>query len=77
MCPNCFENEFKSYPTERDWLEFDFSLTKKLGSNKMRNLEFRPDGQRDKDDGEYIYECMDCRQKWKLKDPAIPLEDIS
>lgn len=69
MCNNCFEREYNSFPSEEDWLAFDLELTKKLGSNKMKNLEFRRDGKRDKDDGDYIYECLVCKQKWKLKDP--------
>jgi len=35
----------------------------------MKNLEFKHDGKRGKEDGEYIYECLTCKQKWKLKDP--------
>ena len=69
MCPDCFEKEFKSFPSEKEWQEFDLLLTKKLGSNKMIEIEFRADGKRDKDDGEYIYECLACREKWKLKEP--------
>jgi len=69
MCNNCFETEYNSFPSEKEWLDFDLELTKKLGSNKMKNLDFKHDGKRDKDDGEYIYECLTCKQKWKLKDP--------
>ncbi len=35
----------------------------------MKNVEFKLDGKRDKDDGEYIYECLVCGEKWKLKEP--------
>ncbi|RKD85040.1 hypothetical protein [Mangrovibacterium diazotrophicum] len=69
MCKHCFDNEFPSFPSEDDWLKFDLELTKKLGSDKMKQIEFRPDGIRDKDDGEYIYQCNFCHEKWKLKDP--------
>ncbi len=69
MCPNCFEKEFKNFPSEKEWQEFDLLLTKKLGSNRMKQVEFQPDGKRDKDDGEYIYECLVCGEKWKLKEP--------
>ena len=69
MCNNCFEKEYHSFPSEKDWLDFDLELTKKLGSNKIKNKEFKRDGKRDKDDGEYIYECLTCKQKWKLKAP--------
>lgn len=69
MCEHCFKNEFETFTTEEDWLKFDLELTKKLGSHKMKYTEFKPDRIRDKDDGEYIYKCNYCYQKWKLKDP--------
>jgi len=68
-CNNCFEREYKSFQSEKEWLAFDIELTKKLGSNKIKNIEFSQDGVRNKDKGEYIYECLACKQKWKLKDP--------
>jgi len=69
MCHDCFEHEYASFPTEQLWLDFDLKLTKKLGSGKMKYLEFKGDGKRDKDDGKYYYECSTCREKWKLEDP--------
>ena len=36
MCPNCFLTEIDNFPTENDWLKFDFELTKKLSSKKMK-----------------------------------------
>lgn len=69
MCSDCFEQEIPSFPTENSWLEFDLELTKKLGSSKMQKTDFKPDGKRDKDDGEYIYKCNSCGQVWRLKDP--------
>lgn len=69
MCDNCFKSEIQSFPDEKSWITFDLELTKKLGQGKMRDLKFVHDGQRDKDDGQYIYECMTCGEKWKLKDP--------
>lgn len=69
MCENCFNKEIDSFSTEEGWLKFDLELTKKLGNQKMKHMKFNPDGARDKDDGEYIYECNFCHQKWKLKDP--------
>lgn len=69
MCPNCFEKEYKAFPSEKVWQEFDLLLTKKLGSNRMKQIEFRSDGKRDKDDGEYIYKCLVCGEKWRLKEP--------
>ncbi|WP_186755661.1 hypothetical protein [Echinicola salinicaeni] len=69
MCENCFKNEIDSFPTEESWIRFDLELTKKLGTQKIKHVQFKPDGVRDKDDGEYIYQCNSCHQKWKLKDP--------
>ncbi len=69
MCDECFIIEFSFFPSEKEWLQFDVELTKKLGDNRMKYIEFKGDGKRDKDDGEYLYECLICGQKWKLKDP--------
>jgi len=35
----------------------------------MKNTDFKRDGKRNKDDGEYNYVCQSCQQKWKLKYP--------
>jgi hypothetical protein len=69
MCDNCFNTEIKSFPDETTWTSFDLALTQKLGQGKMKAIKFVPDGKRDKDDGEYIYECLVCGERWKLKDP--------
>ena len=69
MCDNCFTTEIKSFPDETTWNSFDLELTKKLGQGKMKNIKFVNDAQRDKDDGQYIYECSTCGEKWKMKDP--------
>jgi hypothetical protein len=50
-------------------LRFDLELTKKLGQGKMKNVKFVHDGKIDKDHGQYIYECLTCGEKWKMKDP--------
>jgi len=68
-CDTCFVNEYSLFDSEKKWLEFDLELTKKLGSDKMKYLKFKNDGKRDKDDGVNIYECTNCKQKWKLRDP--------
>lgn len=68
MCNDCFPAEIKSFPDERSWTSFDLSLTKKLGEGKMKSLKFVHDGH-GKDDGYYIYECLSCKEKWKLEDP--------
>lgn len=69
MCENCFITERRSFPDEKAWTSFDLELTKKLGEGKMKNVKFVHDGERDKDDGQYIYECVTCGEKWKMKDP--------
>lgn len=69
MCDNCFTTEIQSFPDAKSWTTFDLELTKKLGQGKIKDVKFVHDGQRDKDDGQYIYECMTCGEKWKLKDP--------
>jgi len=69
MCTNCFMAERKSFPDDQTWTSFDLELTKKLGQGKMKNIKFVHDGQRDKDDGQHIYECLTCGEKWKMKDP--------
>jgi hypothetical protein len=68
-CENCFSTEHHSFLTEEEWLKFDLALTKKLGAGKIIELEFIRDSKRDKDDGEYIYSCNVCPQKWRLKVP--------
>jgi hypothetical protein len=69
MCIECFEIEYKLFMTEKEWNTFDLLLTKKLSSNKMILVNFERDCKRNKDDGEYIYQCLTCNQRWKLKDP--------
>ncbi len=61
MCNSCFENEYNSFKTEKEWLDFDLQLVKKLGSGKMEHQ-----GQVS---GEYHYKCLSCLENWKLKDP--------
>lgn len=68
MCNNCFLAEIKSFPDEKSWASFDLDLTKRLGGGKMKSVKFVNDGH-GKDDGYYIYECLSCKEKWKLRDP--------
>lgn len=69
MCNNCFEHEINSFPTNEEWLKFDLDLSKKLGKGILKYRDFRADRKRDKDDGEFIYECTFCKQNWKLREP--------
>jgi hypothetical protein len=64
MCPSCFEIEFPSFLTHKEWTDFDVLLSLKLNSHKMKYIEDKSNGE-----GEYTYECLDCKQKWKLHDP--------
>ncbi len=61
MCTICFEKEYKSFDSEKEWLDFDLQLVKKLGSGKMEHIT--------QEDGEYHYKCLGCMEKWKLSDP--------
>jgi hypothetical protein len=74
MCKDCFEYEIKSFQDKLSWDKFDLELTKKLGTGKLKQDKFVGDGQRDKDDGFYIYKCESCGQKWKLKDALYDLK---
>jgi len=41
MCNNCFLVEYENFPTENEWLKFDFELTKKLSSKKMNTKNLK------------------------------------
>lgn len=73
MCTDCFQKEYVSFLTEREWLDFDLNLSKKLVDGKMIYINSKSDGQRPIDDYEYYYECFSCHQKWKLKVPEFSL----
>ena len=70
MCDNCFITEINSFPDNASWLKFDLDLTKKLGLGKLKYIKFIQDGRFDKDDGKYIYHCLICDDRWKLKEPS-------
>jgi uncharacterized C2H2 Zn-finger protein len=67
MCDNCFTTEIKSFEDRQVWTSFDLELTRKLGQGKVKHIKFIQDRQRDKDDGEDIYQCLTCGEKWKLR----------
>jgi hypothetical protein len=72
MCPSCFEIEFPSFATHTEWTDFDVLLSLKLNSHKMKCVEEPVDPSttlRVTKTGEYTYECLSCKQKWKLHDP--------
>ncbi|MFI5203818.1 MAG: hypothetical protein ACHQF2_04925 [Flavobacteriales bacterium] len=74
MCTNCFETEIRSFVDSSAWNKFDIELSAKLGAGFLKQIRFKPDGQRDRDDGIYIYKCASCGQKWKMKDTLYNLE---
>lgn len=69
-------NEIDSFSTEKDYLDFDLILTKKLFNEKIiRHVSFVKTGElkidsRDYEDiGYQLYECTECGQLWALRDP--------
>ena len=73
MCEKCFQKEIVSFSSEKEWIDFDWELTKKLGSNKMKSFEFIVDRNVENHLIDYIYECCFCHQKWKLQDPDLSI----
>ncbi|RYG08877.1 MAG: hypothetical protein EOO07_24845 [Chitinophagaceae bacterium] len=78
MCDKCFHSEFHSFPTEKNYLDFDLVLTKKLANEKtIKHKRFVKTGevQIDTRDAEHIgynvYECLNCGQHWALRDPDL------
>jgi hypothetical protein len=67
MCENCFTTEIKSFANREAWTSFDLELTRKTEREEIKHDKFIWDGQRDKDDGEDIYQCVTCREKWRLR----------
>lgn len=66
MCKNCFEKEYLSFPTYKDFEEFDFELTKKLSIGRLKYID---------NDGKYLhygystYRCDNCGTIWWLNVP--------
>ena len=69
MCDNCFPTEIKLFKDKADWILFDHDLQKKREQGQIKYIKLTPDSFRDKDDVEYIYECVTCGQKWRLREP--------
>jgi hypothetical protein len=75
MCDKCFNNEIESFPTEKDYLDFDLILTKKLANEKtvkhiqfVKTLEKQIDSRDYEVSGYNVYECIYCGQLWALRD---------
>jgi hypothetical protein len=62
MCSSCFEIQYESFASAKEWQEFDWLLKIKVGTGKLKYLS-----ENEKD--EYTYECLNCKQQWKLKEP--------
>lgn len=66
MCNDCLPAEIKSFPDEKSWTGFDLNLIRKLGEGKMKSVKFVSRSTVKMMD---IYECLSCKEKWKLSDP--------
>ena len=64
MCNYCFNMEAKSFPSEREYLEFDQILFDKIFNKKEMKIHSR--GNHD-----YVYECLKCQQFWELRTPDL------
>jgi hypothetical protein len=68
MCKDCFDKEYLSFPTLKDFEEFDLELTKKLSSTGLKCIGV---------DGQYnvfgysIYKCETCKTTWWLSQPDL------
>lgn len=66
MCNKCFDNEFYSFPTYKDFEEFDLLLTQRLSAGQLKSIS---------DNGKYldysfiIYKCENCQTLWWLSMP--------
>lgn len=69
MCDNCFPTEIDFFKDKTDWTSFDNDVLKKREQGQIKYLKLITDSFRDKDDVEYIYECMTCGQKWRVREP--------
>lgn len=75
MCDACFNYEIKSFPTQKDFLDFDLILTKKLANDKtIKMLNFVETSTKYIGKGDYesfgyqIFECTKCGQLWGFRD---------
>lgn len=68
MCENCDTIEIIKFQDSDSWDRFDFDLSKKLVTEKMKYL--KNDEKVYKDKSLSIYQCSSCSQKWLLKAPS-------
>ena len=68
MCDKCFNDEIKFFSTQVEFEEFDLTLTKKIANDKSMKME-RFVNTAWKDIGYQVYECLVCKQLWKLSTP--------
>ena len=64
-CYKCDLLEYEFFKTEKEWLDFDFILSKKLVNNKFSFQAVTSEGV-------HTYLCNDCNQNFSLKDPDGP-----
>lgn len=69
MCPNCFTKEINRFENLPQWQAFDLELSNRLAQGKLTQIRVVNTGQRDGEEISYVYECVTCRQKWKLEEP--------
>lgn len=66
MCKTCFDNEFLSFPSQKDFEDFDLELTKKL---KPDGLKYIANDGKHLVFGYSIYKCQNCQTIWWLSHP--------
>ena len=76
MCDSCFNQEIKSFASQRDFESFDLSLTKKLANEKtIEHVKFVTISEIQIDNRDYekvgytVFKCLKCGQLWGLHDP--------
>jgi hypothetical protein len=76
MCDKCFLSDINSFQSEKDYLDFDLVLTKKLVNEKVvkyinfvKIAEVKIDSRDYNDIGYHTYMCSVCGQLWALRDP--------
>lgn len=67
MCNNCFTSEIRFFKDKEAWTSFDLELSRKISQGNIKHIKFIGDSWRDKDDGEDVFECVQCKQGWRLR----------
>ena len=67
MCKYCFDKQYESFASRREFQDFDLILTQKLGKEYLlfvENVTLNFGGI-----GYYIYKCHYCKTVWYLSEP--------